>query len=915
MSKTSSQKKFVYFFGAGKAEGRAHMKDLLGGKGANLAEMVNMGIPVPPGFTIATTACAEYERTQDISADLRAEVELNLKKVEKEMRRQFGSSSNPLLFSVRSGAAASMPGMMDTVLNLGLNDATVEMLAAKNPQFAYDSYRRFITMYSDVVMHMGREEFEHEITHLKKKLHVKFDSEIPAAELKNLCARFKKIYSKKAKGAPFPQDPKEQLWASIKAVFRSWSNPRAVTYRQMYSIKGLIGTAVNVQAMVFGNFNNNSATGVCFSRSPSDGTKFFYGEYLINAQGEDVVAGIRTPQQLTKDASVEWAKSNDIPEAERKSRYPSMEETLPELYKELCQIKDKLELRYRDMQDLEFTVEDGRLWMLQCRNAKRTIRAAVKCAVDLVQEGLITEEEAVLRIDPMQVDHLLHPSIDEKKAGVILAKGLAASPGAAVGQIVFNADDAEASVAAGKKCIMIRLETSPEDLKGMAAAEGILTARGGMTSHAAVVARGMGKTCVAGVGELIIKGKVCTIGGKEFKEGDWITLDGNKGLVYEGKVPLLVPSIRGDFDTIIRWCKKYKRLGVRSNSDTPKDAQTARDFGAEGVGLCRTEHMFFEGTRIDAMREMILATDLQGREAALAKILPLQRGDFIGIFTEMKGLPTTIRLLDPPLHEFVPHDAKAQRDLAAKLGISVETVAQRVKSLHEENPMLGHRGVRLGISYPEIYNTQVQAIIEAAIEVKRNGIEADPEIMIPLVGKKEELTVSKENAIRTAEKVIQQHGVAVKYSIGTMIEVPRAAITADEIAEEAEFFSFGTNDLTQMGCGFSRDDAASFLKTYVNLGIYDKDPFQSLDQAGVGLLIRNAIAKGRSVNPLLKIGICGEHGGDPTTIAFCHNVGMNYVSCSPFRVPVAIVAAAHANLNEQRRISEQRKRLAGISKL
>jgi pyruvate,orthophosphate dikinase len=891
----------IYYFGNGHSDGKAEMKDLLGGKGANLCEMVNMGITVPPGFVISTTVCKEYEKTNDLTPELKANIEAHVKMVEKELGRNFGDASNALLFSVRSGAAASMPGMMDTVLNLGLNDIIVEAIAKKTtPSFAYDSYRRFITMYADIVVQIGRDDFEHEITELKKRLNVKHDCEIPAADLQALCTKFKALFKEKA-GFDFPQEPKEQLFAAVKAVFRSWNNPRAIAYRQINNIKGLIGTAVNIQAMVFGNFNNQSATGVAFSRSPSDGTNFFYGEYLINAQGEDVVAGIRTPQQLTIIESRNWAKTHEVSEADRVAKYPSMEESMPELYKQLVDIRNKLEQRYRDMQDMEFTVENGKLWMLQCRNAKRTIRASVKCAVDMVKEGMINEEEAVLRIDPLQVDHLLHPSIDPHATPKVLAKGLAASPGAAVGQIVFNAKDAESEAAKGKKVIMVRLETSPEDLKGMAAAQGILTARGGMTSHAAVVARGMGKVCVAGVGDIQFNGeKSFSVGGKTFKEFDYITLDGSKGLVYEGQVPLVKADISGDFDTIIKWCKKYKRLGVRSNSDTPKDAQTARDFGAEGVGLCRTEHMFFEGTRIDHMRAMILAGDLAGRQKALLNILPLQKGDFVGIFKELNGQTCTIRLLDPPLHEYCPQDPKIQAELASHLGLTVQYVAERVKALEEHNPMLGLRGVRLGLVHPEIYNTQVQAIIEAAVEVTKLGIAVHPEIMIPLVGKRSELHMAREHATEAAEAVLKAAGMRVPYQIGTMIEVPRACVTADDIAQEADFFSFGTNDLTQMGCGFSRDDAALFLKRYVELGIYAEDPFKTVDQQGVGELMKMAIAKGRSVKPQLSIGVCGETGGEMVSIAFYHSIGLDYVSCSPYRVPAAIVAAAHAAIKEKK---------------
>lgn len=913
---TTPDSKFVYYFGDGKADGDKSMKHLLGGKGANLAEMVNLKIPVPPGFTITTKVCAIYADTKgNLPEAVREQIKSSLRKVEKNIGKKFGDTSNPLLFSVRSGAAASMPGMMDTVLNLGLNTATVKEWVRREPKkekFVLDSYRRFIAMYADVVMQVSREEFEHSLHAIKEKHNLKFDSELSVEDLRELCKVFLATYERLTKSS-FPQDPMEQLFSSINAVFRSWGNARALKYRQMYHITGLLGTAVNIQAMVFGNFNDRSATGVAFSRNPSTGENYFYGEYLINAQGEDVVAGLRTPQQIGKALSLTWAKEQSISEADRLKTFPSMEESMPKNYKMLCDIRKLLEHHYRDMQDIEFTVEDGRLWMLQTRNAKRTIRAAVKCAVDMVQEGMITEEQAVLRIDPDQVDHLLHPSFNPKAKLNPIAKGLAASPGAAVGQIVFNAEDAQKWKEAGKSVIMVRTETSPEDLGGMAAAEGILTVRGGMTSHAAVVARGMGKTCVSGCGDIRIdtKSKTMSVKGHTLKEGEWISIDGTKGFVMKGKVALEKQSLTGDFETIVKWCQKFKRLAVRTNADTPNDAITAMGFGAEGVGLCRTEHMFFEGNRIDAMREMILASDSTGREAALAKILPLQRGDFSAIFKAMEGKPCTIRLLDPPLHEFVPHEAKAQADLARTMNITAAEVLARVKSLHEENPMLGHRGVRLGISYPEIYNMQVKAIMEAAIDVlKKDKLHVVPEIMIPLVGKKEELVFAKQHAVKTAEAVLKRAGVNIPYFIGTMIEVPRAAVTADKIAEEADFFSFGTNDLTQMGCGFSRDDSGSFLKRYAQENIYSYDPFQSLDLEGVGELMRITVEKGRSVRPNLKIGICGEHGGDPRTIEFCHKLGLNYVSCSPFRVPVAIVAAAHASLNEMELLSKSRKALA-----
>ncbi|CCW63514.1 unnamed protein product [Phytomonas sp. EM1] len=896
-------KKQVYYFGGGKAEGTRDMKMLLGGKGANLAEMVNIGLPVPPGFTITTEVCAAYQVEKKVPAEVTAMVKEMVKRVEVEMNKEFGSLENPLLFSVRSGAAASMPGMMDTVLNLGLNTATVDAWVARSPhlsRFVYDSYRRFITMYADIVMQVGREDFEKELGKMKQQRNTKFDSDLSADDLKQLSQQYLTLFEKKT-GQPFPQDPWTQLHAAICAVFRSWTNPRAEMYRRMNHITGLIGTAVNVQAMVFGNINDKSATGVAFSRNPSTGENYFYGEYLINAQGEDVVAGIRTPQQISKALSLKWAKEYGVTEQERMRRYPSMEESMPENYHMLCDIRGKLEKHYRDMQDIEFTVENGRLWMLQCRVGKRTIHAAVKIAIDMHNEGMITKEEAVLRVDPEQVSHLLHPTIDPSSVAKAkpMGKGLAASPGAAVGQVVFNAQDAKAWASRGKKVIMVRLETSPEDLAGMHAAEGILTARGGMTSHAAVVARGMGKCCVCGCGDMQIKQKKFTLHGVEIKEGDVITLDGSRGLVYKGALKLKSVSLEGNIEVLLKWCKEIKRLGVHANADTPNDAMTAHSFGADGLGLCRTEHMFFDKKRISAFRQMILADKLADRELALAKLMPMQKEDFKGLFRMMKGKPVTIRLLDPPLHEFLPTKPSAQRALANELGVPVEKIEQRTKNLHEVNPMLGLRGCRLGIVYPEIYNMQVRSIIEAALEVTKEGVSVRPEIMIPLVGKKEELTYTRKNAVETAEKVMKAHNMRVDYLIGTMIEVPRAAITADEIAEEADFFSFGTNDLTQLGSGFSRDDAASFLRRYIDLDIYSRDPFESLDQSGVGILVKIATEKGRQSKPNLKLGMCGEHGGDPQTVKFCHKIGLDYVSCSPFRVPVAIVAAAHAAAQEK----------------
>jgi len=909
--------KYAYYFGGGKAEGTMHMKSLLGGKGANLAEMVNLGIPVPPGFTITTEVCGIYTQTKgNLPNEVKTQVQQMVQRVEKEMGRKFGDVANPLTFSIRSGAVASMPGMMDTVLNLGLTAATVEAWVKRQPnmaRFVYDSYRRFITMYADVVMHGNRKEFEHLITEMKKERKVVFDSDLTAADLKLLCEKFLVLYEKQT-GKTFPQDPYTQLYASVNAVFRSWNNERAVIYRRLNHLSDALGTAVNVQAMVFGNLNDRSATGVAFSRSPSSGENFFYGEFLINAQGEDVVAGIRTPQQIGHKLSLDWAREHKVAEAERVKRFPSMEEAFPENYKLLCNIREKLEKHYRDMQDIEFTVEDGRLWMLQCRNAKRAAPAAIRCAVEMVAEGLITKAEAVLRVDAYQIDHLMHPQVSPKNKVKPIAKGLAASPGAVTGRVVFSAKDAIAWHAKGENVIMVRLETSPEDLGGMDAAKGILTARGGQTSHAAVVARGMGKSCVCGVTSLDINGKQCHIAASLVKEGDVITIDGTLGNVYIGTVPLVKPELKGDFETFLSWCNQFKRLAVRANADSPNDANTSVGFGAEGVGLCRTEHMFFGDDRINAMREMILAKTLEGRKAALAKLEPYQRDDFVGIFKAMNGRPVTIRLLDPPLHEFLPHNAEQQARLSKVTGVSVADIASRVKELHEENPMLGHRGCRLGITYPEIYNMQVRAIINAALVVAQQGLVVAPEIMIPLVGKREELAFCKKQAIVTAETVIQGAGSSVAekihYTIGTMIEVPRAALTANEIAQDADFFSFGTNDLTQMGCGFSRDDSAAFLKQYGDLGIYQRDPFVSLDQEGVGLLVKIAIKKGRKVKPMLKIGICGEHGGDPRSVMFCHKVGMNYVSCSPFRVPVAIVAAAQAALQEVQHAADARKKLA-----
>ncbi|MEW6525662.1 MAG: pyruvate, phosphate dikinase [Spirochaetota bacterium] len=896
--------KRVYLFGGNVTEGTADMKNLLGGKGANLAEMARIGIPVPAGFTITTEVCNEYyKNNQKMPDGLKEEVIAALRKVEEIMGTRFGDPSNPLLVSVRSGARASMPGMMDTILNLGINEDVVKGLVTKtgNERFAWDSYRRFIQMYGDVVLGLKPESkdehdpFEVIMDELKEKRKVKNDLDLTVDDLKVLVARFKKIIKDKL-NVSFPDDPYEQLWGAIGAVFRSWNNERAILYRKMNNIDDSWGTAVNVQAMVFGNMGNDCATGVAFTRDPATGAKEFFGEYLINAQGEDVVAGIRTPQQITLEGSRRWARENGVSEEERKQKYPSLEEYMPEAYKQLVDVYKTLEKHYRDMQDIEFTIQNKKLWMLQTRNGKRTARAAINIAVDMVEEGLITKEDAVLRVDPQSLDQLLHPTFDPKAQRKVIAKGLPASPGAATGKIVFNADDAHEWKERGEKVILVRIETSPEDLKGMNAAEGILTARGGMTSHAAVVARGMGKCCVSGCGVLEIdyakrKMKVEDI---VLKEGDYISIDGSTGEVMLGKVATVEPEVTGKFGTIMQWADEIRKLKVRTNADTPHDAKVARNFGAEGIGLCRTEHMFFEGDRIKAVREMILADTYEGRKKALDKLLPMQREDFYGIFKAMEGLGVTIRLLDPPLHEFLPHDLESQKEMAKELGITVEDVKAKVEELHEFNPMLGHRGCRLGITYPEITEMQARAIFEAACQLVKEGVDVKPEVMVPLVGHVKELIMQKDIIVKTAETVMKEMGVKVDYMVGTMIEVPRAAVTADEIAKVAEFFSFGTNDLTQMTFGFSRDDAGKFLKEYVDKKILPNDPFRILDRDGVGQLIKMAYEKGRSVNPKLKLGICGEHGGEPSSVEFCHMVGLDYVSCSPFRVPIARLAAAQA---------------------
>jgi len=878
--------KYVYFFGDGKAEGSKEMKALLGGKGANLAEMSSIGVPVPPGFTISTEVCElYYDNKMSIPKDVAAEVEKHLTRLEKLMGKKLGQADDPLLVSVRSGAAISMPGMMDTVLNLGLNDKAVKGLAekSKNERFAWDAYRRFINMFGNVVMGVDHEHFEAALEKIKKKKKVELDTELDADDLKGVVAAYKEVFRSRTKKA-FPQDPKAQLWAAIDAVFGSWNNDRAIAYRKINDIKGLKGTAVNVQSMVFGNLGDDSGTGVCFSRDPSTGKKVFYGEYLMNAQGEDVVAGIRTPMALK-----------------------TLQKKDPAIYKQLVDVKDRLEAHYRDMQDMEFTIQQGKLFLLQTRNGKRTGAAAIKIAVDLVGEKLIDKDLAVTRVSPDQLDQVFHPQIDPraKKVNKAVAKGLNASPGAAAGQVVFTAEDAAAWKSKGKKVLLVRKETSPEDIEGMHAAEGILTSTGGMTSHAAVVARGMGKPCVAGCKDVIISGKKFAVGGKSVKEGDFVTIDGTTGEVFIGQMDLSQPKIAGELNTFLAWADvirlkaersglKQKGINIRTNADTPEDAKRARDFGAEGIGLCRTEHMFFEEDKIFSFRKMILAENLDARKKALKEILPLQKKDFKGIFKAMAGLPVTIRLLDPPLHEFVPHEAKEIAELAKALKLTPAKVKAKVDSLHEMNPMLGHRGCRLGITYPEVYDMQVEAIMSAACEVAKAGVKVLPEIMIPLVGTTKELEILRENAIRVAEDVLRQKKQKVKYLVGTMIEIPRAALTADSVATAADFFSFGTNDLTQMTFGYSRDDVGSFVPEYIDQNILEEDPFAVLDQTGVGQLVEIGVAKGRSTKPELKVGICGEHGGEPKSVEFCFRVGMNYVSCSPYRVPIARLAAAQA---------------------
>jgi len=897
--------KNVYFFGNKEADGDTSMKNLLGGKGANLAEMNLIGVPVPPGFTITTDVCTTYNKIgQDKTVTLlEEEVRATMKKVEKVMDSKFGSIENPLLMSVRSGARVSMPGMMNTVLNLGLNDKAVVGLAKKtgNERFAWDSYRRFVQMYGDVVLGMEPETkedidpFEEIMEELKEKRGLKDDTEFTVDDLKNLVSQFK-IAVKKRTGHDFPDNPWDQLWGAVMAVFDSWNTDRAIYYRKMNKIPEEWGTAINVQAMVYGNMGQNSATGVAFTRDAATGENVFIGEYLIDAQGEDVVAGVRTPQQITLEGSKRWAKLAHISEEDRAANYPSLEERMPERYKELNKIQNDLELHYKDMQDIEFTVEDGKLWLLQTRDGKRTGAAMIKIAMDMIDEGMISEKEALLRQEPEKLDELLHPVFDKEaiKSANVCAKGLPASPGAATGQLVFFADEASKY----ENTILARIETSPEDLEGMNIAKGILTAKGGMTSHAAVVARGMGKTCVSGAGEIKIdyRARNMRTGGKIYKEGDFVSLNGSTGEVYEGQIATIEPKVGGDFEKLMDLTSKYTRMYVRTNADTPHDAQVARDFGAKGIGLTRTEHMFFEGDKIVAMREMILADDVKGRIEALDRLLPIQRKDFEGIFEAMHDLPVTVRLLDPPLHEFVPHDTKGQQEMADVMGVSIDVIKEKVEDLSEFNPMLGHRGCRLGNTYPEITEMQTRAIMEAALNLKQRGIHAKPEIMVPLTGTLAEMEMQEGIIRETIAKIFAERNDSIEHMVGTMIEIPRAALTADLVAKSAEFFSFGTNDLTQMAFGYSRDDAGKFLPIYIEKGILKNDPFEVLDQEGVGQLVEMACEKGKQTRPDIKLGICGEHGGEPSSVEFCHRTGLEYVSCSPYRVPIARLAAAQANL-------------------
>lgn len=903
--------KTIYTFGNGNAEGRADMKELLGGKGANLAEMNLIGVPVPPGFTITCDVCKIYnEQGREAVVNLIKEDVINsVHHIESLTGCKFNDPENPQLVSVRSGAPVSMPGMMDTVLNLGINDEVAATLAKKsgNERFAWDSYRRFVQMYGDVVLGMKPQNktdidpFEEIIESVKAQKGVKFDTELDVEDLKLLVKLFKEAV-KKSTGKDFPVNAWDQLWGAIYAVFDSWNNERAILYRQMNQIPESYGTAVNVQAMVYGNMGNSSATGVCFSRDAGTGENLFNGEYLINAQGEDVVAGVRTPQQIMTEGSRRWAKLQGISEEERKAKYPSLEETMPECAAQLVEIQARLEEHYRDMQDMEFTIQDGKLWLLQTRNGKRTGAAMVKIAMDLLREGAIDEKTVLRRMEPAKLDELLHPVFDKSAVqnAQVMAKGLPASPGAATGKIVFFADDAEEWAKRNEKVIMVRIETSPEDLRGMNVAQGILTARGGMTSHAAVVARGMGKCCVSGAGEIKVdyKAKTVTMGGKVYHEGEWISINGSTGEVYDGLVSTVDADISGDFSAIMNLAKKYTKMKVYANADSPRDAKVARKFGAVGIGLCRTEHMFFEGERIKAMREMIIADSVERRKVALNKLLPLQRGDFEGMFKAMDGYDVTIRLLDPPLHEFVPHQLETMRELANDTGMSLDKIKQICSSLEEFNPMLGHRGCRLGNTYPEITEMQARAIIEAAINVKEHGVDVHPKIMVPLVGVKEEIKRQADIINATAKKVFAERGTTVPYKVGTMIEIPRAALVANEIAEIADFFSFGTNDLTQMTFGYSRDDAPKFLNEYKKLGIIKNDPFEVLDQTGVGQLVKMGTERGRSTKPELNVGICGEHGGEPSSVKFCASLNLDYVSCSPYRVPIARVAAAQAAVEE-----------------
>lgn len=945
-------KKMVYFFGNGKSEGAKETKALLGGKGLGLAQMTESKVPVPAGFTITTEVCDYYSKKKSYPPGLEKLVDENIKKLEKAMNMEFGNEEKPLLVSVRSGAAISMPGMMDTILNLGINEKVVNGMIKKtnNPRFAWDAYRRFIQMFGDVAMGVDHDKFEEILDDAKHSIATRVgkpakevkDTDLNVDDLKEVVDKYKEMY-KREMGEDFPEDPKDQLWHAINAVFRSWNNPRAEAYRKLNDIRNLLGTAVNVQAMVFGNMGDTSATGVCFSRNPATGENKFYGEFLINAQGEDVVAGIRDPQQITLEGSLDWAKSNNISEFERKGKYPSLEEVMPDVYKQLVKYKDQLLKYYKDVQDMEFTIQEKKLYMLQTRSGKRTAAAAVRIAVELAEEKIISKEEAIMRVNPSDLDQLLHPVFDPdaKKSATILAKGLNASPGAAVGKVVFAADRAEKQKEEGENVILVRIETSPEDIKGMNAAEGILTARGGATSHAAVVARGMGKCCVAGCSALDIdySSKSMKVGNETVYEGDYISIDGSTGEVMLGQVATKEAEMSEDFKKLMKWADDTRKLEVHTNADTPHDAQIARSFGAEGIGLCRTEHMFFNADRIKSVRQLILvAEDVKQLQAqineaeragknnlvselkdayrepkrlydeALDNLFPMQMEDFIGIFKAMDGYPVTVRLLDPPLHEFIPHEDSQLEELSNDMGVAFEKLRAIRDSLHEFNPMLGHRGCRLGITYPEIYDMQAKAIIEAAVKVSKNGVKVHPEIMIPLVGTLKELKIIKDRIIKIAEEVFEKEGVRVSYKVGTMIEVPRAALVADKIATEAEFFSFGTNDLTQMGGGFSRDDAGKFLKDYVDKEIYEKDPFQSLDQEGIGELLRIAVSKGRETNKKLIIGICGEHGGDPATVMFCHDIGLNYVSCSPYRVPIARLAAAQGVIEQKKKAKQTAKK-------